>query len=256
MLIRVFLDLFVGAISIWVIWSNWWVLRNRAALFCQESSPYDKPSIRDSAAFLGFWVTLFLAIFLPLQGFLSLILPSTWGWYSTENDKWSSLAERIAIFSGIFGSFGVMYRMSKIRRSVLDPEFWSKRFRPREVDECLSALEQIGPLFEHVLNVDCVLDRVRSGIQSENGRKALIHVIRSTDNSPRDVVLHAIVQVSKSQLSSGQFHVYRGVLSMQGSGVRSALGIALNQLVKSGFMSEAQANRERAEIEQAIKLVG
>ena len=74
--------------------------------------------------------------------------------------------------------------------------------------------------------------------------------------SPRDIVLYAIAQQCKLLLSSGNYHIYRGVLSGEGNGMRAVFGIALDELVKSGFANEEQASEQRAELHELIKDVG
>lgn len=135
-------------------------------------------------------------------------------------------------------------------------DFLTRLLRPKAVNECLVALEMIRPLFSKVLFADTVLARVKSGIVSSDGKKAVVKSIIEAGNSPRDVVLFAVVQASKSFLGSGQYHTYRGVLNAEGSSIRAAFGIALAELVKSGFADEKQAEEQLAELAEEIKSVG
>jgi hypothetical protein len=105
--------------------------------------------------------------------------------------------------------------MYNLQMSPIKLEFYSSRFRPKEVADCLAALEQVRPLFSKVmpahsvmLDADLVLSRVKSAATSSAWRKALIESMRNHGNSPRTVILNAIVQESKSLLESGQYHSY------------------------------------------------
>jgi hypothetical protein len=84
---------------------------------------------------------------------------------------------------------------------------------------------------------------------------AIIQSIRA-GNSPRDLVLYAIVQAAKQMLSTGQYHIYRGVLGMEGNDIRAASAIALAELIKSGFTDEAGAREQRDLMSYLIANVG
>ena len=129
-------------------------------------------------------------------------------------------------------------------------------FPPAEVKVCLRALEEVTSLFSNSLYSDYVLERVRAILLDKKNKPDLLKAIYEVKNSPRDVVLYVIVQQCKLLLSSGDYHIYRGVLSGQGLGKRAVFGIALNELVKSGFANEEQASEQRAELHELIKDVG
>jgi hypothetical protein len=241
----------------WLAWSTWTVLRNQSEFF-DNRQHYSKSEVdkRLYGAFIGFWITLGIAIYIPTRWLLGCVLPEHWGSYSADDGEWSSYGERISGLVAAIGSLLMIVRMSKTGLSILQLEFWTSRFRPKEVDQCLAELATLKPLFSSVMCADTVLSRVEEGIPSQDGRKALLTSIRIGRNSPRDVVLHSLVQVSRSFLGSGRLHVYRNVLNMEGNGVKSVFEIALRELVKSGFADEAGAAAQRREVEAEIKEVG
>lgn len=129
-------------------------------------------------------------------------------------------------------------------------------FPPAEVKVCLRALEEVKSLFSNSLYSDSVFERVRALLLDRKSKPHLLKAIYEAKNSPREVVLYAIVQQCKLLLSSGNYHIYRGVLSGEGSGIRAVFGIALDELVKSGFANEEQASEQHAELHELIKDVG
>jgi hypothetical protein len=106
------------------------------------------------------------------------------------------------------------------------------------------------------LLADLVLERVRSAMLSAAGQRAVVQSVSQAGNQPRDVILFAIANTARSMLATGQHHIYRGVLSMEGTSLRAAFTIALSELVKSGFADEQQAREQRELLAQDIKGAG
>ena len=52
---------------------------------------------------------------------------------------------------------------------------------------------------------------------------------------------------------SGQLHIYRRVLNSQDTGIKAALGIALDELVNTGFTNKKCAVQQRTELAEEIK---
>jgi hypothetical protein len=248
------INLILIAVLCWLVWSTWSVLRPNSILF-SNGTFNSKSEKRHYAALTGFFLTLFAVIFVPTNWLLNLFLPEQWGNYDYDGE-WTSFGTSISSFIAFGGSIGLIYRMYKKQLSLLHIGFWTNRFQPKEVKQCIVALEKIKPLFDKVLLADIVINLVKTEIVSKDGRKALLHSIRVAGNKPRDVVLLAIVNVSKSLLSSGQFHIYCGALNLQGGGIKSAFDIALRELVKSEFINETQATEQRSVVAKAIKNAG
>jgi hypothetical protein len=241
-------------------WGTWAVLRPNSVFFGNSTYSITK---RDYRAFIGFFFGLAFTIYLPTFWVLNLIFPKSWGSYSAEDGEWSSYSHTIAALAATLGSLGIMSRMSKIQMSPLKLEFYSSRFRPKEVADCLAALEQVRPLFSKVmpansvmLDADLVLSRVKSAVTSSAWRKALIELIKNEGNAPRDVILSLVVQESKSLLETGQYHIWRGALKDSGFAIKATFDIAMDELVKNGIIDEADANKQRVEVANAIASVG
>ena len=130
--------------------------------------------------------------------------------------------------------------------------------RPKEVADCLIALDLIRPLFarDDAYNASAlVFKRVSEGLHSADGRAAVVESIKN-GSSPHECVLYAIAKASQQVLSSGKFHVCRGVLNGQGRGVDATFNTALDELVKTGFTNQQEANEQRKRLATAVKEIG
>jgi hypothetical protein len=226
----------------WMAWGTWAVHRSISLNIDPKYS-----------AFIGFWFAIIAVMGLPTFWLLNVVFP----------EHWSSLGEGIAVVAAGIGSLWLINRINKLRLSPLKLEFYTSRFRPKEISDCLAALEQVRPLFSKVrpadsvlLNADLVLTRVESAVVSLAWRKKLIELTKSERNVPRDVILSLVVQESKSLLETGQYHIWRGALNEEGFGIKATFDIALDELVKSGAIDDAGAKKQRAEVANAIASVG
>lgn len=227
------------AMLCWMAWGTWAIHRS-ISLNTDPNYP----------AFIGFWFALIWVIGLPTLWLLNLIFPERW-------------SPGIAVVAAGIGSFWLIDRVGKLQLSPLKLEFYTSRFLPKEVADCLAALEHVRPLFSKVmptnsvmLDADLVLSRVKSAVTSSAWRKALIELVKSERNAPRDVILSLVVQESKSLLETGQYHIWRGALNDDGFAIKASFDIALDELVKSGVIDDAGAKKQRAEVAKAIASVG
>lgn len=129
-------------------------------------------------------------------------------------------------------------------------------FPPPEVKTCLCALGEVKPLFSNLLFSDLVLEKVRAILLDKKYKPQLLVAVYEAKCSPRDIVLYGIVEQCKLLLSTGLYHIYRGVLSLEGNDMRAVFEIALDELVKSGYASKEQAAEQRALLQELIKDVG
>jgi len=227
------------AMLCWMAWGTWAIHRSISL----NTDP-------NYQAFVGFWFALIYVIGLSTLWLLNLIFPERW-------------SEGIAVVAAGIGSLWLIDRVGKLQVSPLKLEFYSHRFRSKEVADYLAALEQVRPLFSKVmpansamLDADLVLSRVKSAVTSSAWRKALIELIKDKRNAPRDIILNLVVQESKSLLETGQYHIWRGVLNDDGFAIKASFDIALDELMKSGVIDDAGAKKQRAEVAKAIATVG
>jgi hypothetical protein len=83
-----------------------------------------------------------------------------------------------------------------------------------------------------------------------------INSIRNDDLSPRTLAFLLILNVLGEELTSGQYHIYRGVLSTGGKMLLGLWVYAVEQQKQSGFYNEQEARKELKWIMDEIKLVG
>lgn len=224
----------------WMAWGTWVIHRS--------ISSYTDPNY---PAFVGFWFALIYVIGLLTLWLLNFIFPEHW-------------SEGIAAVAAGIGSLWLINRIDKLRLSPLKLEFYTSRFLPKEVADCLAALEQVRPIFSKVmpansamLDANLVLSHVKSTVTSSVWRKALIELIKDKrNNTPRNVILSLVVQEAKSLLETGQYHIWRGALNDDGFAVKVSFDIALDELMKSGVIDDAGAKKQRAEVTQIIASVG
>ncbi len=253
---KMLLNLILVVILCWMIWGSIWTLRNGARALWEENPDPISSNNRHILAVIGFFFALAVVIYLPLYAILSHILPPDWGRYDARDGDFISDSFEISFVVAFIGSFGIMYRMSKIKRSVLNLEFWSKRFRPWEIKACFEELEKIKSLFNNQQFANIILDSTMAFMQSEDGCRKLIQMIKSNGISPRNAVLFMMFQITRMRLICGEFHRYRGVLNMVGLDINASLDILLNELVKNNFMDESQAKELNQEIARKIMEVG
>lgn len=130
------------------------------------------------------------------------------------------------------------------------------RRQPPEVVACLRELEALRPTFSAVVHGEALLHAVRDLTAARSSRDAVVASIREAGNSPRQVVLFALVELIKRRLATGEYHIYRGVLSLEGAEMRRAFGIAVAELLGSGFADEEGAREQLELLSQIVAAAG
>jgi hypothetical protein len=83
-----------------------------------------------------------------------------------------------------------------------------------------------------------------------------VHSIRIDHLKPDQLALILITKVLGRHLSSGWYHVYRGVLSMVGSDMLKVWSAAVARLKDQGYYSSEEADEDMRWIREQIKGVG
>lgn len=134
--------------------------------------------------------------------------------------------------------------------------FLYRVFPPKEVRECLTALKTLDALFGDVLFWSHVRARVQFLIRDYECRAAMLRSLNETKLTHRILVLHLIGRVSFDWLSSGQYHVYRGVLGIEGRDFRLICDMVTKEMEQLGYLSSEEAKGHLLNVVHAIQDVG
>ena len=86
--------------------------------------------------------------------------------------------------------------------------------------------------------------------------KTVVDAIRLDHKTPIHVALSIIVALLRIQLRSGNYHTYRGTLSMIGENMRSVWGAALKESVALGLVTPESAEEIRVELADEVRCAG
>lgn len=124
-------------------------------------------------------------------------------------------------------------------------------FKPNEVKQALLVMKTL-PNKGIELNYEL----------TQELRKLLINnsdSLRKTMNSgltAEDVVFNALLSLTNRSLCYGEYHVYRGILGIEGNEIKKQNEICIQRLLKLGQWSKEDAQTYRDELRQNISEVG
>lgn len=130
----------------------------------------------------------------------------------------------------------------------------SRLFKSSQVKDCEAALRLLRPIFQDALFYALIEQKVSSLIRGNPDavqKKMLIE-----GQSAQAVVLLTISNLAFNECASGQNHVYRGILSMEGNSHRQVFSIAQTKLREIGLIDEDDVDEGRASLASAVKEVG
>lgn len=131
--------------------------------------------------------------------------------------------------------------------------------RPQEVTDTVAALDAVRQRFKTddvygSIAADKVFGEARRIITKD--KESTVHSVSVEKWKPSDLALLIVSKVSGNILSSGQCHIYRGILSGEGHGHLAIFRRAVQELAKSGFITEKEAEQDVIQIQKNIKEVG
>jgi hypothetical protein len=80
--------------------------------------------------------------------------------------------------------------------------------------------------------------------------------ISNNSKPPRAIALWLMANVTRNYLASGHYHIYRGMLSMQGQALRGMAFYCFGELTKIGQMTEEEKTAALKTIAEEIREVG
>ena len=145
--------------------------------------------------------------------------------------------------------------LSKLLGNVID----NSSGKPPEAIEAIAALESIKQEFEAshspiISGFDIINPIARNWIRENPDNFVKNMTARNT--IPRGEALVLITYFAADLLISGNYHTYRGQLSMEGTGLRSAWEYAAKKLINMGVFPEEEINRVRQQLNDDIKAMG
>lgn len=123
---------------------------------------------------------------------------------------------------------------------------------PAEVQQCLEELKILESKLDNT-SFPLIKPQVTKLIKD---KEKTIYSIRESKMSPRYLVLLLISNVSGDSLATGQYHVYRGRLSMEGQELLKLFNYAISEMEKNGFQSKEETEKDRVWIREQINSVG
>lgn len=114
-------------------------------------------------------------------------------------------------------------------------------------------LRSLGGEFANQTAWRSIHDRARKNLTDH--AKEVENAVVVHDIAPQMVVLNTVIALAERDLTSGQQHLYRGILSRQGQSTYAVLRRALDLAVTRG-LSMDQARERLQEVDQGVKTVG
>jgi hypothetical protein len=134
---------------------------------------------------------------------------------------------------------------------------FTRIFRKRRPYEVTWATEAVQTFFRSGgwgPEAKVIEDEVTALVKKQ--QEKTIYSIRVDQMKPDHLALMLITNALAGRLQSGQFHTYRGVLSMTGTELLNIWDAAIKQLHAKGYYSDAKYEEDRTWIRNEIKSVG
>lgn len=125
--------------------------------------------------------------------------------------------------------------------------------KPKEVVDTLEALERIEAEANN-FTFKMAKKNVEKIIKSSPQR--LVKSINEEGNSPEYLALFMLGRALEPFLCSGQYHVYRGVLGIEGQEMLKLWDFIMDRTLQAGYHSQDQVARDKNWIREQIKEVG
>ena len=128
-----------------------------------------------------------------------------------------------------------------------------------ELNLVLESLRTLKPKYESEViyysnSVDDVFELAKKAIRLD--KKEVIEGIAKHKRDPIEIALTTLWNVSNQEVSIGNYHIYRGVLSEKGKGYLFVFNRTVEILLEEGYIDENEADRNRQEIQVNIKAAG
>jgi len=130
-------------------------------------------------------------------------------------------------------------------------DFFKKMLAAKEVKKVLAALNIAESQFgDCIFLFDMVKQRAERIIL--NDQKRVIHAIRLLKVTQMNAALVNIMEAAYDCLLSGDYHIRRGALLDSGEEILKISQIATERLVADGYLRHDEAEKNRADVLEAI----
>lgn len=142
--------------------------------------------------------------------------------------------------------------------------FLNKLFATKETKKTLQTLDEIGKdilyKFEekHLFDINYAWKITEKEVKKLiiSNSKKLTEAIRENKTTSRDVIFNMINKVSRDQCTTGDNHIYRGVLNRSGEAFYDIFKYTLFYFEKIGIITNEQTKIIMEEVQEEIKYVG
>jgi len=126
---------------------------------------------------------------------------------------------------------------------------------PKEVKLILSLMDEANHKF------DCpAFATVKRAVETSiyGSGEEIKKLVREGTMEPRQILYAAIANVSGDYVSSGQYHIYRGVLNTMGDGpdLLKIFDGAMDEIKNMGFIDGDQLKEQKSDLREQMKQVG
>lgn len=129
-----------------------------------------------------------------------------------------------------------------------------RRIASHEVQDALGVLAEIGSQSDCS---SCIFETVKNMLENDflNDSKEVVNLVKQ-GVSPRVQVYNAMANLVGDMVESGHYHVYRGVLNIDGENLLRLFDFAIDSLVAIDSIDSIHANEQKAALRKNIQDVG
>ena len=130
--------------------------------------------------------------------------------------------------------------------------FLRYKFAPAEVRWISEEITYFFRCNEFIFGDSCKLSALRMAKDADRAK----YSIRVNQMKPKQLALLLITNVAWNELASGNYHIYRGVLSVIGNEYLRIFKVALSSSLELGYIDSDEHRDDLKKLKMAIKDVG